>query len=503
MYCDPTRASFWGQVWQREGRPFARLLPDDLILQAARAAAVAPGGGPLPVVNLVWLALASACHLGRSFADLLTLPLKLLRDLRAGPAAPPRPDRSRPRRRHDPRADAAEAPTEEAFCQARARIPWTFWTLLSSLLGDRFEQAHPDRLLGRDRYRLLGLDGSALDLPNWAALLKAFGSAGRKGGRRQAQARLVLLQLLGARMPWRWDLVPLAQSEVEVAARLLQALRPDDLVLMDRGFWSYRLFWQIQRRAAFFATRLRKQVKFKELRQLSPGDRLVRWEPASAAARKAIREQELPPAIVLRVLDYQIKGFRPSAVVTNLLDAAAVPATAFVQLQIEEQGRRVLVGPVGVYHRRWEVETSFFELKVTQGLEGGLRSRTEASVRYEVAGHLLLYQLMRWLLVEAAQQAGLADPLRLSYQEALEELADLRPALLQAAARRVAGLVGRLLERFGSHRVPYRPGRHYRRPHDTKAKAKGGGRYQQASKLEATAATQPPPPPDIQQPMVA
>ena len=85
---------------------------------------------------------------------------------------------------------------------------------------------------------------------------------------------------------------------------------------------------------------------------------------------------------------------------------------------------------------------------MTQGLEGGLRSRGEAGVRYEVAGHLLLYQCLRWLLCEAAQRAGEADPLRLSYQEALEELTDLRPALVGAGRRRVAVLVGRLLGRF-------------------------------------------------------
>src|SRR5207248_6094606 len=125
----------------------------------------------------------------------------------------------------DPRRPADAPPTEEAFCQARARLPWAFWTALSGLLADRFEQQHPDRLRWRGRYRLMGLDGSTLDLPNHQALVKAFGSAGRGQGRRQAQARLVMLQFTLTRMPWRWELVPLAQSEQEVAARLLTQLR--------------------------------------------------------------------------------------------------------------------------------------------------------------------------------------------------------------------------------------------------------------------------------------
>ena len=35
---------------------------------------------------------------------------------------------------------------------------------------------------------------------------------------------------------------------------------------------------------------------------------------------------------------------------------------------------------------RWEVETTYGELKVRQRLEGGLRSRTAEGIDYEVAG---------------------------------------------------------------------------------------------------------------------
>jgi len=41
-------------------------------------------------------------------------------------------------------------------------------------------------------------------------------------------------------------------------------------------------------------------------------------------------------------------------------------------------------------------------LKVDQGLDRHLRSHTPASIEYEVAGHVVLYLLIRWLIVEAA-----------------------------------------------------------------------------------------------------
>jgi hypothetical protein len=193
----------------------------------------------------------------------------------------------------------------------------------------------------------------------------------------------------------------------------------------------------------------------------------------------------LPAETRLRVIRYTVRGFRSGAVVTSVLDPAVISREQWVRLAAVDEAGRVL--EPGLYHRRWEIETSFRELKVTQGLEGHLRGRSPAAIHYEVAGHLLLYLLTRWLLVEAARRAGLPDPLRLSFAAALVELAELRETLLHAAARRIARvLLPRLLERLASHRVADRPGRHYPRPHDTKIKNKGKGKYQKPSKIANT-----------------
>src|SRR5437870_3387976 len=92
-----------------------------------------------------------------------------------------------------------------------------------------------------------------------------------------------------------------------------------------------------------------------------------------------------------------------------------------------------------------------------------LRSRTPGSVAFEVAGHMLLYLLLRWLMVEAAAEHGL-DPLRLSFVEALRELEEMRVPLLYASEKFAASvLLPRLLERIASHKVLQRPGRNFPR----------------------------------------
>jgi hypothetical protein len=444
----------------------------------------------------VWLALACALHPTKGFGAVLGLALKLLRNdpnfdparlgvLPTPPVAGPRsrtarrlaqkqPDR---RSKHDPRGggDPFQV-SESAFTQARKAMPWRFWVALVMVLSERFEDRYP----GLDRYkhfRLLALDGTCLDLERWSDLVRRAGGARNGKAVSSPRARLVLLQRPLVRLPWRFDLVPYDVGERTVAAGLLDDLRADDLVLMDRGFWSYGLFWQIQQQQAFFAIRLVSGVTFQNRRALGTQDRVVQWTPTD----RKWKAQGLPAAITLRVITYQIKGFRSSAVVTSVLDPAVISRDEWVRLATVDQAGRVITA--GLYHRRWEIETTFLELKVTQGMAGSFRSRTTEGIAFEVAGHLLLYLLMRLLMVEAAVAAGV-EPLRLSYQGALEEVQDMGQSLLRASRRHAERVLQpRLVELISSHQVPLRPGRHTARPGDTKAKTDKRGHKQLPSKI--------------------
>jgi Transposase DDE domain len=376
---------------------------------------------------------------------------------------------------HDPRQGDPARVSEEAFVQARRRVPLALWTCLLLVLSERFEHAHGERLRWK-RFRLLALDGTCVDLPNRQSLKQSYGCAKNGAGSWTPQARMVLLQFPLVRLPWRYELHPLAVGERTIAASLLRHVQADDLVLMDQGFWSYGLFQQLQSQGAYFAIRCIPQVKFRTTRKLGPNDRLVCWRPADRQWQRA----GLPETYTLRVIRYQIRGFRPSAVVTNVLDPHEVSREDWVRLSTEtEAGSRL---NQGLYHRRWEIETSFLEMKTMQGLERGLRGRTPEAIAYEIAGHVLLYFLIRWLIVEAAVEHG-CQPLELSFIDAWRELQHSQHSLLTATASRVAILVRRLLERIASHRVLYRPGRHNPRPGDTRTKNLGYGRIRKPHKL--------------------
>jgi Transposase DDE domain len=478
MFTDERRCNVWDRIRQQDLRVFGKILTPALMKEAAQAAGVKVIASPLNCVNLVWLGIAAALHGAKNFADILVLTFKLLEDADLGKPDGPPPKRKRGTSKHNPHGRKLRAVSEEAFVQARQRMPMEFWLGLILLLAEQFQTQHPEAVRWKG-FRLLALDGTELALPHWTSLAEAFGTSRNGRQRRRPQARMVMLAFPQCRLPWRYELTPRSCHEQTIAGRLLEHVEPRDLVLMDRGFWSYGLFWQVQRRHAFFGIRLRRGVKLKTLKLLGPDDRLVTWSmPKTSRKRCAWKDlPDLPKSLTLRMISYHMPGFRPSAVVTNVLDPAVISREDWVRMAADDGAGHVL--EPGLYHRRWEIETLFCELKVRQGMARSLRSRTAEGIAFEVAGHVLLYMLTRWLMFEAAEEYGV-PPLRISFTQALREVNDIRYALLLADPHHVRRvLLPRLLRRMAQHLVPLRPGRHFPRPADRYKK----GKYRQQAKL--------------------
>jgi hypothetical protein len=363
-------------------------------------------------------------------------------------------------------------------------MPLKYWAALLLVLVEAFQARH-SRFVCWNGFRLLALDGTCIDLPSHAALQSHYGQpSGGRGTGRRPQARMALLQFPLARLPYQYELGPYFASEITLAERLLLHLQTNDLLLLDRGFWCFWLLAGIQRREAFFGIRVKTGSRLQTVKQLAPGDRLVRWTPHPTSLRRWRREGRLvPDTMTFRVVDYQVPGFRPSAIATNVVDPARVTRSDWTRLSTQCEAGRIL--QPGLYHFRWEIETSFRELKITQQLhrQHWLRSRTPQSIEYEIAGHVLLYLLIRWLMVDAAAEDGV-DPLRLSFITALRALEDVFPLFVIAtphyAARR---LLLNVRQRIAKGIVPYRPGRHFPRPGDTRPKSKGRNRWQLPAKL--------------------
>jgi len=131
--------------------------------------------------------------------------------------------------------------SEEAFCQARKQLTIGFWRNIWEHLVNRYEATFTSALLWKNTHRLLAVDGSDVNLPNAPQIARAFPRPRNgKGEARQPQAKLVTLCSVFTGFCFAFKLISKPFTEHYALKPLMRHLQRNDLVLMDRGFFSLR-----------------------------------------------------------------------------------------------------------------------------------------------------------------------------------------------------------------------------------------------------------------------
>lgn len=352
-----------------------------------------------------------------------------------------------------------EPVTEEAFCKARKKLPLAFFRKLFAEIVSRYHQAwgHAYRWKGLE---LLGIDGTLLTLsPLKVALRLVFPStANQNSPSKYPLARLV--GLVGLRDGFCRDFLlgPLSLSE-QSAARVLigRSLRKGQLLLCDRNFSDYHTLACLSLKKADFLFRLHSNRFIKGTRRPTPSGEAAEYF-LTLVLPAALRRQypQLPATLQVRVLHYQIDGFRPSRLVTSLLDTELYPYHELVPL----------------YHLRWSHETVYRDWKQTLQLSN-LRSHTQQGVLKEVFVQITINNVIRWIQTEAT--AGREPPLHLQFLKAKRLLFGAVVYLTVAVIKAVPRLYRKLLAQIAAQKILKRPGRRYPRAFDSKSRYKGGG----------------------------
>ena len=112
-----------------------------------------------------------------------------------------------------------------------------------------------------------------------------------------------------------------------------------------------------------------------------------------------------------------------------------------------------------LYYQRWDVELFFRDIKTTMGMDI-LRCRTPAMVRKEILMHLIVYNSIRLLMLNAAKQTDVS-PRRISFKASVQALRQWEPMLNRndLDARERMRLMVLLREAIAATIVLSRPGR--------------------------------------------
>jgi hypothetical protein len=260
-------------------------------------------------------------------------------------------------------------------------------------------------------------------------------------------------------------LTDLAKGALHVGERTLfrslwHVLEPDDIVLADRGFCGFADFHLMLRRGIDCVMRnhANRTPGKCVLRRHCRRDRIVNWHRGKAAPSWLSRDEwnDVPRHMAVREIDIHIeeKGFRTRSlvVVTTLLDARRYPASAIAEL----------------YRRRWRAELFLRDIKGTMGMDI-LRCKSPAMVHKELTMHMIAYNLVRSLMLDAARKHS-SSLERMSFKGAVSIMRQWAPLLTQASERARHALQRALLRYLAHDSHPDRPGR--REPRAVKRRPK-------------------------------
>ena len=344
------------------------------------------------------------------------------------------------------------SPLTGGYCKARQRLPETLLYGLVHQSGQRLQQQVPTAWHWHGRAVKI-VDGSGVSMPDTEANQQEYPQPGsQQPGLGFPVARLVVVLSLacGAVLAAAVGRIKGQQSSETMLFHSLHApLERDDVVLADRFYCSYWEVALLRGRGIDIVMRLhqRRQVDFRGGRRVGREDHVVSWtKPKRPAWMDEATYAGLPATMDIRVLRVCVpqRGFRTRVVLvaTTLLDA---------QVYSKED-------LAGLYRARWHAELDLRSIKQTMQMDV-LRCKTPAMVRKEIWGHLLVYNLLRAAMAQAALGHGVV-PRQVSLQGTRQTLAAFHSLLAQMPSTERERMVSIVLSAIASHRVGTRPDRY-------------------------------------------
>ncbi len=278
-----------------------------------------------------------------------------------------------------------------SFCEARRKLDEGIFQAVNRKILDAYAPMVAQHTwLG---HRLFAVDGSKLNLPRE---LLACGYPLPSDTAHYPQGLLSCLYHLPSHLPWDFDLVAHA-NERRCALRHLDVLEEHDVVVYDRGYFSYRLLHQHCTTGIHAIFRL-QDSGFKEIQEFftSPDtDRTVTLFP-SARLQRDLRKTApalSPIPLTLRLLKYERAGTF-FCLGTTLVDP---------------QQRYPLHEFIAVYHARWGIEELYKVSKRIFMIED-FHARTERGVKQELFAHFVLITMTRLFANRADGELNPEDP---------------------------------------------------------------------------------------------
>ena len=357
-----------------------------------------------------------------------------------------------------------------AICRARQKLPASVFKTLNTCVLHTHERVAPSSWKG---HRVFAVDGTKLHLPpsltDWGYPLPSQTS-------HYPQGLVSCLYYLPSGIPFDFDLSPRADERL-MALSHFAVLQPHDVVVYDRGYFSYEMLYRHVEQDIQVVFRLTSNCYpvIDAFFDSEDKDRRISLFPSPQRQRQILLEH---PDLVLRPLTLRLVKYRAGTTTyvlgTTLMDSGTYSIEDLAQL----------------YHGRWGIEELYKISKVLIDVED-FHAKTEEGVKQELFAHFGIVTLARILAndLEASmtQSCHREDPcedkkdglpsgtspspptvtipqhLKINFKNALVTIARHVEALFVRHATYVRDTVRTILRSLSACKQKVRPNRSYER----------------------------------------
>ena len=274
-----------------------------------------------------------------------------------------------------------------SICEARQKFPEEIFKLINEDILTIFKDLRYDRSL-KD-HRVFAIDGSKVSLQ------KSLEKEGFKQFNSRAYYPSGLLSCLyNVDTHFIHDFnFTKSLSERDRALEHIEKLEVDDVVIFDRGYFSYLILRKIIDKRAHAIFRLQGNLRNKEVLKFlnsNQTDKVINYEPSKVVQhglKKIGYEIDFSP-IKLRILKQEIEG------------QIYIFGTTLIGIDYKKDIFAEL------YHKRWDIEELFKTSKILFDIEN-LHSKMERGVKQEIYAHFILINIARWFEINGSSRDNL------------------------------------------------------------------------------------------------
>lgn len=268
--------------------------------------------------------------------------------------------------------------TKGALTQARSKLnPWAFIRLNEVVVNTFYNEAE---YYTWKNFRILAVDGSRLVLPRHKTIIDEFGEHhfGPKADSARSLALTSMLYDVLNHLTLDAQIAPYSDSERDLLDKHMGKLQKGDLLLLDRGYPSIKLMYQLKNRGIEFCIRMKEDwwLKVKSFVESDDQERLVTFLLPKKDRKHFSDSDQIHQAITCRLIKIELPTGEKEVLCTSLTDIEQYPYDQFEAL----------------YHTRWNEEEAYKLLKSRIEIED-FSGKTAKAVKQDFHAKILLMTL--------------------------------------------------------------------------------------------------------------